>query len=328
MSAVIQDAYGAAPEPTLRFAEAPRPVPSPGEVLVRVRAASVDRGTWHVMSGQPYLMRIAGFGLRAPKALNPGRCLAGTVEQMGSEVPGFEIGEEVYGTSVGSFAEYCLVKPGKLAAKPATLSFEQAAAVPVSAITALQAIRDHGRVQPGQSVLITGASGGVGSFAVQIATAFGAEVTAVCSARKADLVRALGADHVLDYAGDDFTNDALRYDAIVDIAGNRRLSELRRVLTPHGTLVLVGGESNGRWLGGVGRVVQARLLSPFVSQNLRTFVTSENAADLDVLGDLVENGQVTAAVDRTFPLAEVPAAIRWMLDGHARGKVVITTTAQ
>ncbi len=217
------------------------------------------------MSGQPYLMRIAGFGLRAPKALNPGRCLAGTVERMGSAVTGFAVGDEVYGTERRARSRSTArSSPAKLAAKPANLSFEQAAALPVSAVTALQAVRDHGRVQAGQRVLVTGASGGVGTFAVQIAKAFGAEVTAVCSAAKADLVRALGADHVIDYATEDFTTGEQRYDVILDIAGNRRLSDLRRVLTPRGVLVLVGGESNGRWAGGVGRLVHARLLSPFV----------------------------------------------------------------
>jgi NADPH:quinone reductase-like Zn-dependent oxidoreductase len=328
MAAVVQAAYGVDPEPTLQYGETPRPVIDADEVLVRVRAASVDRGTWHVMSGQPYLMRVAGFGLRAPKALNPGRCLAGTVEAVGSAVTGFAPGDEVYGTSTGSFAEYCAVRPGKLAAKPANLSFEQAAALPVSAVTALQAVRDHGRVQAGQRVLVTGASGGVGTFAVQIAKAFGAEVTAVCSAGKADLVRSLGADHVLDYAAHDYTRGEERYDVILDIAGNRRLSDIRRVLTPHGVLVLVGGESGGRWTGGVGRLVYARLLSMSVRQTLRSFVASENAADLDALRDLVESGQLTPAIDRAFPLAEVPAAIRWMLDGRARGKVVITTSAR
>jgi NADPH:quinone reductase-like Zn-dependent oxidoreductase len=204
----------------------------------------------------------------------------------------------VYGTSAGSFAEYCVVKPGKLSAKPGNLSFAQAAALPVSAVTALQAIRDHGRVQPGQHVLITGASGGVGTFAVQIAKAFGAEVTAVCSAGNADLVRALGADHVIDYAGQNFTAGEQRYDAVVDIAGNGRLSELRRVLKPRGTLVLVGGESNGRWFGGVGRIVRARLLSPLIGQSLRTLVASENAADLNVLRSLVETRQVIVAGQR------------------------------
>ena len=198
MTAVIQDTYGVDPEPILRLDETARPTVSSDEVLVRVHAASVDRGTWHVMSGQPYLMRVAGFGLRAPKALNPGRCLAGTVDRVGSAVTGFATGDQVYGTGAGSFAEYCVVQPGRLAAKPANLTFEQAAALPVSAVTALQAVRDHGRIRAGQRVLITGASGGVGTFAVQIAQAFGAEVTAVCSAAKADLVRAMGVEHVID----------------------------------------------------------------------------------------------------------------------------------
>jgi NADPH:quinone reductase-like Zn-dependent oxidoreductase len=328
MRAVVQDTYGVDPEPTLRLDVTARPSIGSDEVLVRVHAASVDRGTWHVMSGQPYLMRVAGFGVRAPKALNPGRCLAGTVERVGSAVEGFGIGDEVYGTGTGSFAEYAVARAAKLAAKPARLTFEQAAAMPVSAVTALQAVRDHGRVKAGQRVLVTGASGGVGTFAVQIAKAQGAEVTAVCSAGKADLVRAMGAEHVIDYATEDFTTGEQRYDVILDIAGNGRLADVRRVLTPRGVLVLVGGESNGRVAGGVGRLAHARLLSPFVSQSLRTFVASENAGDLDVLRGLVESGQLAPAIDRTFELADVPGAIRWMLDGHARGKIAITTSAR
>jgi len=290
---------------------------------VRVRAASVDRGTWHLMAGLPYPMRLAGFGLRRPKAPNPGRSLAGTVESAGQEVTGFVPGDEVYGTCDGSFAPYARARANRLAPKPANLSFEQAAAVPVSALTALQAVRDQARVQPGQKVLIVGASGGVGTFAVQIAKAFGAEVTGVCSMAKADLVRSIGADRVIDYAGEDFTDGEHRYDVILDIGGNRRLSQVRRALTTRGRLVIVGGETEGRWLGGADRLLRANLLSPMVSQKLGTLMTSENAQDLTALRELVESGKLAPAIDRTYPLSEVPAAIRYLQEGHARGKVVI-----
>jgi NADPH:quinone reductase-like Zn-dependent oxidoreductase len=324
MKAIVQDEYGTAPEDVLRVAEVARPTIGDDDVLVRVHAASVDMGTWHVMSGLPYPIRVAGFGLRRPGALNPGRSVAGTVEAVGGHVTGHEPGDEVYGTCDGAFAEYARALAGRLAPKPANLSFEQAAAVPVSALTALQAVRDKARVQAGQTVLIVGASGGVGTFAVQIAKAFGAEVTGVCSTPKVDLVRALGADHVVDYTREDFADGEQRYDAILDIGGNRRLSHLRRALTPRGRLVIVGGETDGRWLGGSDRQLRALLLSPLVRQSLGTFVSSENSEDLSVLRDLVESGAVAPAIERTYPLAEVPAAIRHIREGRARGKLVIT----
>ena len=325
MAAIVQDEYGAAPEAVLRLAEVGRPAFGDDEVLVRVSAASVDRGTWHVMAGLPYLMRAAGFGgPRKPKAANPGRCLAGTVESVGKDVTGFKPGDEVFGTGEGSFAEYAAAKPGKLALKPASLSFEQAAAVPISGATALQALRNGGRVQPGEKVLIIGASGGVGSFAVQIAKAFGAEVTGVASSAKVELVRTLGADHVVNYSQESFTDGETRYDVIVDIGGRTRLSHLRRALTPRGRLVLVGGMSAGRWLGGLGRQIGAQLLSPFVGQKLGMLMATENADDLAALRDLIDAGKVTPAIDRAYPLSEVPAAIRHLLDGQVRGKVVIT----
>jgi NADPH:quinone reductase-like Zn-dependent oxidoreductase len=291
---------------------------------VRVRAASVDRGTWHVMAGLPYLIRTAGFGVRRPKAPNPGRSVAGTVESVGKEVTEFKPGDEVYGTCDGSFAEYARARVGRLAPKPATLSFEAAAALPVSGLAALQAVRDRAQVQAGQKVLIIGASGGVGTFAVQIAKAFGAEVTGVCSTAKVELVRSMGADHVIDYTREDFADGGHRYDAILDIGGNPRLSHLRRALTPKGRLVIVGGETDGRWLGGFDRQIRALLLSPLVSQKLGTLMTSENAKDLMALRELVESGKITPAIDRTYPLSETPAAIRYVQEGRARGKVVIT----
>lgn len=323
MTAIVHDRYGTVPEDILRLQEVDKPTIGDDEVLVRVQAASVDRGTWHIMAGLPYPIRLAGFGLRTPKHLNPGRCLAGTVEAVGRDVTGFKPGDDVFGTGDGTFAPYACVRTGKLARKPANISFEEAATVPVSGVTAVQGVRDHGRVQPGQKVLITGASGGVGSFAVQIAKSFGAEVTGVCSTAKVDLVRALGADHVVDYAREDFADGAHRYDVILDIGGNSPLSRLRHALTPTGRLVIVGGETDGRWLGGTDRQLRAQLLSPFVSQTLGTYIASENAGDLAVLRELIESGGVRPAVDRTYPLGEVAAAIRYLVEGRARGKIVV-----
>jgi NADPH:quinone reductase-like Zn-dependent oxidoreductase len=324
MTAIMQDRYGSAPEGLLRLTEIDRPTLGDHEVLVRVRAAGVDRGTWHIMSGLPYPIRLAGFGLRRPKYPNPGRNLAGTVEAVGAHVTGFALGDEVFGMATGTFAEYAAAPAKKLAPKPANLSFEQAAVVPVSGSTALQAVRDRGRVQAGEKVLIIGASGGVGSFAVQIAKAYGAEVTGVCSAAKVDLVRALGADVVIDYTREDFAGGPARYDVILDIGGNAALSRLRRALTRRGRLVIVGGETDGRLLAGTSRQIRAQLLSPFVSQKLGTFVASENAADLTALRDLLEAGSITAAIERTCALAEVPAAIRHLIDGQARGKLAVS----
>jgi NADPH:quinone reductase-like Zn-dependent oxidoreductase len=324
MTAIVQDEYGSAPEDVLRVGEIDRPEVGAAEVLVRVRAASVDRGTWHLMAGLPYPIRLAGFGVRRPKYSNPGRALAGTVEAVGDDAAGFEPGDDVFGICDGSFAEYAHVRTDKLARRPSNLSFEQAATVPISGLTALQAVRDHARVQPGENVLIVGASGGVGTFAVQVAKAFGAEVTGVCSTAKVEAVRALGAAHVLDYTRDDFTTGARHYDAILDIGGNRRLSDLRRVLMPRGRLVIVGGETDGRLLGGADRQLRAIALSPFIGHKLGTFVASENATDLDVVRELIEAGEVVPAVDRTFALDEVPAAIRHLLDGRAQGKIAVT----
>ena len=324
MTAIVQDEYGSAPEDVLRIDEIDTPPIEADEVLMRVHAASVDRGTWHVMAGLPYPIRLAGFGLRRPKYRNPGRNLAGTVEAVGGSVTRFKPGDAVFGIGDASFAEYARARPDKLAPTPANLSLDQAAAVPVSALTALQAVRDHGQVQAGQRVLIVGASGGVGTFAIQIAKTFGAEVTGVCSTAKVDAVRALGADHVVDYTSDDFADGEHRYDVILDIGGNRRLAHLRRALTPRGRLVIVGGETDGRWLGGIDRQLRALLLSPFVGQKLGTFVASENAEDLMALRGLIDSGQLAPAIDRSYPLSEVAAAIRYMLDGHARGKLVVT----
>jgi NADPH:quinone reductase-like Zn-dependent oxidoreductase len=321
MKAIVQDAYGSAD--VLELRDIDKPEAGDGEVLVRVHAAGVDRGAWHLMTGLPYPIRLAGVGFRAPKNKVLGSEVAGQVEAVGRDVTRFRPGDEVMGTCHGSFAEYACGKQDRLAAKPANLGFDQAAAVPISGSTALQALRDQGRVQAGQSVLIAGASGGVGSFAVQLAKAFDTEVTGVCSTSKVDLVRSLGADHVIDYAHEDFTDGRHRYDLVLDIGGNTPVTRLRRALIPEGTLVIVGGENGGRWLGGLQRQLQALVVSPFVRQRLRVFVAREHYEELETLTELIEAGKVTPAVDRTYPLSDAPQAIRYLEQGHARGKLVI-----
>jgi NADPH:quinone reductase-like Zn-dependent oxidoreductase len=321
VKAIAQDTYGS-PE-ILKLREIDTPDVGDDEALVRVQAAGVDRGVWHLMTGLPYLARLA-FGLRAPKTPVPGMDVAGVVETVGKGVTRFQPGDEVFGVGKGTFAEYARAPENKLAHKPASLTFEQAAVVAISGLTALQGLRDHGKVRPGQKVLIIGASGGVGTFAVHIAKAFGAEVTGVCSTTKVVMVRSIGADDVIDYTREDFAVGSRRWDVILDIGGSSSLSRLRRALTPQGTLVIVGGEGGGRWLGVVDRLLRAHLLFPFVSQKLGTFVSSENYEDLIVLKELIESGKVTSVIDRTYPLAEVPEAIRYLKEGHVRGKVVIT----
>ena len=320
MRAVVQDAYGEAD--VLRLDRVARPEVGPGRALVRIQAAGVDRGVWHLMAGKPYAVRLA-MGLRAPRSRIRGRELAGVVEAVGADVTALRPGDQVFGTGEGTFAEYAAAKASKLAPWPSGLSAEQAAVVPISASTALQAVRDHGRVQAGQSVLVIGASGGVGSFAVQIAKASGAHVTGVGSTEKLDLVRSLGADDVVDYRTTDLASLERRYDVVLDIGGNRPLRVLRRLLTPTGTLVIVGGEDGGQVLG-MGRQLLALLLSPFSKQHLRMFVASENAADLVVLTELIDAGQVTPVVERTFPLEDAAAAVAHMSQGKARGKVAVT----
>jgi len=322
MRAIVQDAYGSAD--VLRLAEVGKPDIAANEVLVNVRAAGMDRGTWHSMTGQPYLMRIMGFGFRRPKNPVSGLDVAGTVASVGSDVTRFRVGDEVFGMSRGSFAEYAAVREDKLAPKPAGLSFEQAAVVPISGGTAIQALRDAGRIEAGQRVLIIGASGGVGTYAVQLAKALGAEVTGVCSTPKVELVRSIGADHVVDYTKEDFADGVHRYDLIVDIGGNSRLSRLRRALTPKGTLVIVGGEAGGKWTGGFGRQLRAVALSPFVSQRLTMLASKERSTDLEALRPFIEAGQVAPVVDTTYPLADVPAAMRRLAAGQVRGKTAIT----
>jgi NADPH:quinone reductase-like Zn-dependent oxidoreductase len=320
MQAVVQEEYRDTAD-GMRLEQVARPEPGPGQVLVRVVAAGVDRGVWHLMAGKPYAARLA-FGVRAPKQPVRGSEFAGRVEAVGDGVTAFRRGDPVYGIGTGSFAEYVLAPEGKVAPAPTRVPLVAAAAVPVSGSTALQAVRDHGRVTAGQKVLVIGASGGVGSFAVQIAKAYGAEVTGVARTEKLDLVRSLGADHVIDYTTDDVTEAAERYDVVVDMGGDRPVRRLRHVLTPRGTLVIVGGEGGGRWLG-MGRQLRAAALSPFVGQRLGFFVNRENSADLVVLTGLIDSGQVTPAVDRTFPLAEAAAAVTYMAAGRGRGKVVV-----
>jgi NADPH:quinone reductase-like Zn-dependent oxidoreductase len=322
MQAIVQDGYGSVDR--LVYARVARPEIADGEVLVRVHAAGLDRGTWHMMAGKPYLLRILGFGFRRPKNRVPGLDVAGTVAALGPAVTRFAIGDRVFGMSRGSFAEYAAAREDKLARKPANLSFEQAAVVPISAGTALQGLTDIGRVKAGDKVLVLGASGGVGSYAVQLAKAFGAEVTGVCSTAKVDLVRSLGADHVLDYTRDDFANGSHRYDLVLDIAGNPPLRRLRRALTPTGTAVIVGGEEGGSWTGGFGRTLRAPLLSLFVRQRLAMLASKERASDLERLVPFLEAGTVRPSVDRTYPLEQVPDAMRHLESGEARGKVAIT----
>jgi NADPH:quinone reductase-like Zn-dependent oxidoreductase len=323
MKAIVQDEYG--PPEALSLREIDRPAVGEGDVLVRVHAAGLDQGVWHLMAGMPYMVRLMGFGLRAPKTPVLGSDVAGTVEAVGRRVTRFAPGDEVFGTGVGTFAEYTLAREDKLAHRPASVGFEQAAAVPVSGSTALQALRDVGRVRAGQDVLVTGAGGGVGTFAVQLAKALGVRVTGVCSAAKAELVRSLGADAVIDYTREDFTESPRRYDVIVDTAGNRSLIHLRRALVSEGVLAIVGGEWGNRWTGGFGRqILRAPVLSLFVGQRLRPVMAKERSSDLDVLRGHIEAGGVTPAVDRTYPLADVPDAVRYMRSGAVRGKVVIS----
>jgi NADPH:quinone reductase-like Zn-dependent oxidoreductase len=321
MRAIVQDTYGSAD--VLRLARIPMPELADGEVLLQVHAAGLDRGAWHLMMGRPYLLRLA-FGLSRPKTPVLGREVAGTVAAVGSTVTRFCVGDEVFGIGKGSFAEYAVAREDKLARKPANTTFEQAAVVPVSAMTALQALCSVGRVQAGQHVLIIGASGGVGSYAVQLAKAFGAEVTGLCGTAKLDLVRGLGADHVIDYTRSDFAEGARRYDLILDIAGNSGLSRLRRALTPTGTAVLVGGEDGGNLTGGMNRQLRALGWSRFMRQRLTMMICKERSSELDRLTELIEEGLVTPSIDRTYPLDQVPAAMRRLEAGNVRGKLAIT----
>lgn len=323
MRAVVQKAYGTSA--ALHLDQVETPEISKDEVLVRVHAAGLDRGTWHLMTGRPYLLRVA-FGLRAPRNPIPGRDVAGTVVAVGSAVTQFTEGDEVFGVAPGSFAEYAVARESKLAHKPPTVSFEQAAVVPISGVTSIQALTDAGRIQPGQKVLVIGASGGVGSYAVQLAKAFGAEVTGVCSTAKLDLVRSLGADHVIDYTCDDFADTGERYDLILDIAGGSHLSRLRRALTFSGTAVLVGNEQGDSLTGGMGRQLRARVVSLFVRQRLTSLLSKERGSDVRRLAELLASGQLTPSIDQTFPLERAPEAMSLLEGGRVRGKVAISVT--
>ena len=323
MKAIAQDRYGSAD--VLEFRDIDEPAVGEDDILVRVRAAGAGPDVWHIMAGLPYLARPM-IGLRRPKVAVRGWDVAGTVEAVGGNVTGFRPGDEVMGTAEqGSFAELTVTPADKLVPKPADLSFEQAAAVPISGMTALRAVRDVGKVRSGQSVLVIGASGGVGTLAVQIAKGSGTTVTAVCSTSKADLVRSIGADDVIDYTREDFADGSRRWDLIVDTAGRRPLSQLRRALTPKGTLVIVGGDGGGRWTGGFFRgVLRAPLVSLFVGQRMRGLATKITHDDLVTLTELIEAGTLMPVIDRTYPLIEAPDAIRYLAEGHAAGKIVIT----
>jgi NADPH:quinone reductase-like Zn-dependent oxidoreductase len=321
MKAILYTKYG--PPDVLQLTDAATPVPKDHQVLMRIRAASVNPLDWHYMRGTPYLVRTQG-GWRKPKDLRLGVDVAGQVEAVGKDVTQFKPGDEVFGACKGAFAEYVCASQRLLALKPANVTFEQAAAVPVAAFTALQGLRDKGQIRPGQKVLINGAAGGVGTFAVQIAKVFGANVTGVCSTRNVEMVRSIGADHVIDYTREDFTRNGQRYDLIFDSVGNHSLSDCRRTLTPEGTLVLVGGPDEGNWLGPMTGMLKAVVLSRFVSQKLLPFLAHLSKEDLMIIRGLLEAGKVVPVIDRSYPLRDVPEAIRYLEEGHARGKVVIT----
>ena len=327
MKAIVYCDYGLA---NLKLEEVEKPVPNDDQILVRVRAASVNPYDWHFIEGTPKIMRAMGVGLRKPKDTRVGVDFAGTVEAVGKNPAAagqFKPGDEVFGGKGGAFADYVCPRAGRaVALKPANITFEQAASVNIAGITALQALRDKGKVQSGQKVLINGASGGVGTFAVQIAKSLGADVTGVCSTRNVDLVRSLGADHVIDYTKEDFTKTGQRYDVILDNVGNQPLLSFRRALIPKGKYVMIGGggPNDQGLIGPLFRPIKAMLLSPFVSQEMGMFMADTNQKDLAVLADLMQSGKVKPVIDRTYKLSEVPAAIAYLEQGHARGKVVIT----
>jgi len=320
MRAIVQSGYGGTE--VWQLGEVDRPTIADNEVLVKVHAAGLDRGTWHLMRGEPYAVRLV-FGLRTPKNPVPGLDLAGVVVEVGAKVTRFAVGDEVYGIGKGSLAEYTAAREGKLVPKPEALTFEQAASVAVSGLTAVRGLCDVARIKDGDKVLITGASGGVGSFAVQIAKAIGAEVTGVCQTSKVDLVRRLGADRVIDYTTDDYLEGSTKYDVILDIGGSASLARLRGALPPKGTLVIVGGEGGSKWGTGIGRQLKALAVSPFVKQRLTMLVAKEQASDMQRLSDFIEAGQLMPAVERTYPLAEAAVAMKALDAGEVRGKVVI-----
>jgi NADPH:quinone reductase-like Zn-dependent oxidoreductase len=325
VKAIVRDNYGS-PD-VLELTDIDKPEPGDDEVLLRVHAASVNPADWHILRGTPYIARVQ-FGLRKPKDRVLGCDVAGHIEAVGKDVTMLQEGEEVFGSpfmhGLGAFAEWVCISEDLLAPKPAALSFEQAAAVPLAALTALQGLRDQGQIEPGHKVLIIGASGGVGTFAVQIAKSFDAEVSGVCSTRNVEMVRALGADHVIDYTKEDFTQSGQTYDLIFQLAGALSPSECRSVLTSNGTLVISSGESEGRWIGPVDRGIKALVLSAFVSQKMASFTVKPNREDLKLLKQFIEEGTLRPVIDRTYPLAQVPEALRYLEEGHARGKVLIS----
>jgi NADPH:quinone reductase-like Zn-dependent oxidoreductase len=325
MKAVVYTDYGS-PD-VLEIRDVKKPVPNDDQVLVKVRAVSLNPLDWHYMEGTPYIMRAMGTGLRKPKSPRLGVDLAGQVEAVGKNVTQFKPGDEVFGTGGGAaFAEYVCARKIRLVLKPANITFEQAAAVPIAALTALQSLRDNGKVQPGQKVLINGASGGVGTFAVQIAKSFGAEVTGVCSGRNVEMVRSIGADHVIDYTKEDFTKGDERYDVILDNVGTQPLSGFRRALKPQGICVMIGGggPNDGGLIGPMARPVKALLLSPFISQKMGMMMAEIRQEDLAAMRDLMQAGKVTPVIDRTYPLSQVREAMKYLEAGHARGKVILT----
>jgi NADPH:quinone reductase-like Zn-dependent oxidoreductase len=320
MKAMVQDTYGSAE--VLELRDIDKPAIGDHDVLVRVRAAGVNPADWAIMSGLPYVARPV-YGLRKPKNAVRGSDVAGQVEAVGTSVTRYQPGDEVFGWCIGAYAEYVSVSEDALALKPANLTFEQAAAVPMAGLVALQAIRDQGNVQAGQTVLINGASGGIGTFAVQVAKSLGAEVTGVCSTRNVDMVRSIGADHVIDYTVEDFTRSGQRYDFVLDNVANHSLSDLRRAVTPTGALVPNGGGFDNHWFASGGRVIRANVLRRSVDHRLRPFLLSPKIEDLVVLRDLIEAGKITPVIDRTYPLSETPQAIDHVGKGHAQGKVAI-----
>jgi NADPH:quinone reductase-like Zn-dependent oxidoreductase len=322
MRAIVQHEYGA-PQDVLHLADVEMPVAGAEDVLVSVRASSANPWDWHFIRGEPVLLRPTGLGgVRKPRFPVPGGDLAGTVERAGSSVSAFKPGDEVYGFGHGAFAEYVAVPQGSLAAKPGNLTFEQAAAVPLAAVTALQCLRAGG-IQPGQHVLIIGASGGVGTFAVQIASHLGARVTGVCSTRHTDLVRHLGAEHVIDYTRQDFTLGAARYDLVLQLGGTYSPAAVRKVLTPHGTLIQSFGDGS-RWIGPVGNLLKAVALNALAAQTLKSFTAKVTAAALTEVGDLIESACITPVIDRAYPLADAAAAVRLVEEGSPAGKVIVT----
>src|SRR3954447_3570853 len=324
MKAVLYCDYGLA---NVKLEDVEKPTPTDNQLLVRIRAASLNPYDWHFIEGTPYIMRVMGVGLRKPKDIRLGVDYSGVVEAIGKNVTQFKAGDEVFGGRGGAFAEYICVRAdrGGVALKPANLSFEEAASINIAGMTALQGLRDKGKVQPGQKVLINGASGGVGTFAVQIAKSLGAEVTGVCSTRNLELVRSLGADHVIDYTKEDFAKTDQRYDVILDNVPNHSLSECRSILNPKGIYVMIGGggPNDNRWVGPFGRIIHALLTKPFIKQKMGMMMADTDQKDLNFLADLMQSGKVKPVIDRTYKLNQIPEAIRYLEEGHARGKVVI-----